>query len=140
MVGKFFGLPYPVMGDAGGLFHRQSGIDQIKSDLLLLLLTAPGERVMLPDFGTDLRRLVFEPNDTILEQQAVDIIAAAIRAWEPRVVIEQIEVTANPGKESLNTFDDRTNEEHVLLISIKFFDPENIQAVEELRLEVPLPG
>lgn len=95
---------------------------------------------MLPDFGTNLRQLLFEPNDEVLEQQAVDLIAASIRAWEPRVTIDQIEVKANPSKNNLNNMDDLTNKEHILFISIRFFDPEDIQEVQELRLEVPLPG
>src|SRR5262245_66442213 len=35
----------------------------VRQSILLLLSTAPGERVMRPDYGCDLRRLLFEPND-----------------------------------------------------------------------------
>ena len=137
---KFLGVPYPITIDASGLLHVQHGVDQIKSDLLVLLLTNPGERVMLPDYGTDLRKLIFEPNDAILQQKAVNIIAQSIRTWEPRVVIDQISVTSKVDKDDINPLDDLTNQENILKIIINFFDPENIQSVEELRLEMPLAG
>ena len=66
---KFLGAPYPIIKHPRGFFHTQSGIDQVKADLLILLLTNPGERVMLPDFGAGLNRLMFEPNDSILVLQ-----------------------------------------------------------------------
>lgn len=58
---KFKGLPYPVIEHPLGLFRTQTGINTIKSDLLVLLLTNPGERVMLPEFGTPLKDLMFQP-------------------------------------------------------------------------------
>lgn len=140
MADKFLGSPYPITKDGGGLLHTQGGVDQIKSDLLSLLLTNPGERTMLPLYGTDLRQLIFEPNDAILQQQARDIIAESIRQFEPRVVIEQITVSSTATSIDLDPQDNLTANEHILLIKIRFFDPENIQSVEELKLEVPLTG
>ena len=93
---RFMVAPYPIGQDAAGLLHTQSDVEQIKSDLLILLLTSPGERVMLPEFGTDLRQLIFEPNDAVLEQRAIDIITQSIRTWEPRVVVEETTIMANP--------------------------------------------
>lgn len=139
-VDKFIGIPYPIEKDAGGLLHKQSGVDQIKSDLLVLLLTNPGERCMLPTYGTNLRALIFEPNDITLQNQAINLISQSIRAWEPRVVIEQIQVQSGASKADLNKFDDLSTADNILLIKIRFFDPENIQQVEELSLEVPLTG
>jgi phage baseplate assembly protein W len=89
---KFLGFPYPVVSNPRGLLATQGGVDQIKSDLLCLLLTNPGERVMIPDFGTPLRELIFEPNDDVLVNKAREVIITAIKTWEPRVTIDQIEI------------------------------------------------
>ena len=78
MTEKFLGIPYPVERHAQGLFHAQGGIDQIKSDLLVLLLTNFGERTMLLDFGANLDKYIFEPNDEILREEVKTAIAAAI--------------------------------------------------------------
>lgn len=140
MTNKFLGLQYPLRKTPRGILAQKSGVDQIKADLLQLLLTNPGERVMLPTFGTPLRELIFEPNDTSLERRAREMIANSILTWEPRIVISEITVSSSIDKEFLNKFDNLTEKEAILFISIKFYDPNNIQSVEELFLERPLGG
>jgi phage baseplate assembly protein W len=135
---KFLGLQYPLEKTARGILAQKTGVDQIKADLLQLLLTNPGERVMLPAFGTPLRELIFEPNDSFLVDKATQVIADAIRTWEPRIVVSNIEVTNNIPKNSLNKNDSYDEMEGILYIRIKFVDPENIQQIEELVLERPL--
>jgi phage baseplate assembly protein W len=135
---KFAGCPYPIVKHPLGLLHTQEGVDQVKSDLLVLLLTNPGERVMLPTFGTPLRDLVFEPNDATLEDRARDMIASSIRQWEPRITVSQIQVSSKFDESELTDGDDKTEIEHILTIRIAFFDPENIRDVQQLELELPL--
>ncbi len=137
---KFLGMPYPIRRHARGLLHTQVGIDQIKSDLLALLLTNQGERVMLPEYGASLRRFLFEPNDLILRDQVRNFIIAQIAIWEPRVVIDEIIVQTEPSADQVGNQDTADELDSVLLVSIMFFDPENIQEIQTLKLEVPLPG
>lgn len=140
MANKFLGLQYPLKKTPRGILAQSSGVDQIKADLLQLLLTNPGERVMLPTYGTPLRELIFEPNDANLERRAREMIANSILTWEPRVVINEIVVSSNVNKDFLDKFDNLTEREAILFISIKFYDPNNIEIVEELVLERPLGG
>lgn len=134
---EFLGAPYPILKNAGGLLHTQNGLDQIKSDLLCLLLTAPGERVMLPGFGTPLKNLIFEQNDEFTVQKTTQMIANAISAWEPRITVSQIDVRTGADESSLDPNDDNTETNNILSINIRFFDPENIKEVQELKLEIP---
>jgi hypothetical protein len=135
---NFLGLPYPVVKNPLGFFRTQSGVSQIKSDLLSLLLTNPGERVFLSDFGTPLKRLIFEQNDTILENMAKNMIAEAISIWEPRIAVNQIEVSRSVPSSSLNAMDPGEDVDNILYIKITFVDPEQISEVQELRLQIPL--
>lgn len=137
---KFLGLQYPLTKTARGTMAQKSGVDQIKADLLQLLLTNPGERVMLPDFGTPLRRLIFEPNDTTLETRAKQMIADAILRWEPRIVVENIIVTSRFDKNDLNNDDPGDDIGSILGIKIHFVDPENISEIQALELQLPLGG
>jgi len=137
---KFFGAPYPIIKHPRGFLHTQNGIDQVKSDLLVLLLTNPGERVMLPEYGTPLRELMFEPNDETIINLAKDMIAASIRMWEPRITISDITVTMGLPIDDLNVNDPLEDMEHILGISISFFDPDQINEIQQLTLEVPLGG
>lgn len=135
---RFIGCQYPLVKTARGLLAQKTGVNQIKADLLQLLLTNPGERVMLPTYGTPLRELIFEPNDPFLVAKAKQVIANAILEWEPRIVITNIEISNNASKSDLNKNDTYEEIEGILFIKIKFVDPENIQQVEELVLERPM--
>lgn len=137
---KFIGLQYPLVKTARGLMAQNSNVAQIKADLLQLLLTNPGERVMLPEFGTPLRKLMFEPNDVGLEIIAKQMIAESISKWEPRIVISNISVTSNFDPNNLNENDSGEDIDAILGISILFIDPENISQIESLTLQLPLGG
>ena len=137
---KFLGLQYPLVKTSRGILAQKSGIDQIKADLLQLLLTNPGERVMLPTYGTPLRRLMFEPNDPQLEITAKKMIADAIEEWEPRIVVSQIEVFSTFPKSSLDRADPGEDIDHILGVRILFYDPQNISEVNELRMETTIMG
>jgi len=136
---NFKGSPYPIVTHPNGLMHVETGLDTIKADLLQLLLTNPGERVMLLDYGTPLKELFFEPNDVTIQEEARAMIIRSISLWEPRIVVEQIDV-GTIDTSALNTNDTLANVEHILYIKIRFFDPEDIQEVQELDLRVPLGG
>jgi len=137
---KYPGVPYPITKNPKGFFFIQDGIDQVKADMLILLLTNPGERVMLPTYGTPLRKLIFEPNDPKLILQTKNMIARSLKLWEPRVAITQIFVKNGLDEESRNRDDDGTETDGVLLIRILFVDRAKIDEVFELKLEVPVAG
>lgn len=137
---EFLGAPYPIVKTPRGLLATQRGLNQVKSDLLTLLLTIPGERVMLVDYGTPLNQLIFEPNDATLAARAREMIINSIKLWEPRITVEQIEVFNGAERSSLASDDNGQEIEHILSIRIMFYDPEEIKELQELRLEVPLQG
>ena len=89
--------------DSGGLQINPRGrIDMVQEDasirqsLLLLLSTSPGERVMRPDYGCHLRRLVFSPNDETTAGLAIHYVRQAVSRWEPRVEIIGVDAGQDP--------------------------------------------
>jgi len=131
---EILGLPYPITKHPNGFLRTKKGVSQIKSDLLCLLLTNPGERVMIPAFGTPLKELLFDQNDISTAIRAKEMIIAAVNQWEPRIVITEIYTSLD-----VNDFDNRIEDSdtHVLFISIKFSTFDNITNVEEINLELP---
>ncbi len=69
----------------------------VRQSILLLLTTATGERVMRPDYGCDLQRLVFSPNDATTHGLAIHYVRKALDRWEPRIEILRLDATANEG-------------------------------------------
>ncbi len=58
--------------------------------LLHLLLTNKGERLYLPDFGSDLKKYIFEPNDSITHEQIKDNLNENIKRYIPNLIINDI--------------------------------------------------
>ena len=84
------------------VFNSGSDIEVIASDLRNLLLTKQGERLMLPDFGTQIHRLVFEPDTSVLETQIQQEISQAVSKYEPRVSIISTSVDRIPNQRQVN--------------------------------------
>lgn len=88
---------------------------------------------MLPTFGTPLREVLFDQNDEILAEKVKQMIITSIKKWEPRIVINGIDISSNYEDE-----EDTNSSEHVLYVKIIFSDPESISEIQELSLELPL--
>lgn len=67
----------------------------IRASIQRILMTTPGERVMLPTFGCNLKKYVFDPNDSILDSELETEIILAIERWEPRVTISSVSFSIN---------------------------------------------
>ncbi len=65
----------------------------VRQALLILLTTLPGERVMRPQYGCYLSRLVYAPNDDTTAGLAMHYVREAITRWEPRVEILRLDAT-----------------------------------------------
>ena len=70
--------------------------EAIRQSILMLLATSPGERVMRPEYGCLLRRLVFSPNDDTTAGLAIHYVRSALDRWEPRIEVLRIDATADP--------------------------------------------
>jgi phage baseplate assembly protein W len=76
---------------------------QISSNILNLLLTKRGERVMQPEFGIGLENFLFEPIDDDTQSRIENEIERTITKWLPYVVIEDLIVDINDTLKDTNT-------------------------------------
>ncbi len=72
------------------------GHEAVRQSLLMLLSTAPGERVMRPAYGCPLHRLVFQPLDDTTAGLAIHYVEQAVRRWEPRVDVVAVDAYPSP--------------------------------------------
>ena len=83
-------------------FDMGSDLQIIMSSVKMLLITAKGERIMLPGYGTNLRRILFEANidavDAIVQQE----IGQALSTWEPRAQLRSLAVVRDPNSRSVH--------------------------------------
>jgi phage baseplate assembly protein W len=78
------------------------GEAQVAQSIWLILATAPGERLMRPEFGCGIHELVFEPNTPTLHGEVRSRVLQALNRFEPRIDVDTVEVGADPdGPEQL---------------------------------------
>jgi phage baseplate assembly protein W len=71
----------------------------VYGEVLQLLLTNPGERPFLPDFGGGVRRLVFEGAGQTTEAMAKAMISQAISRWlDQRVTLQELTLTTQDAR------------------------------------------
>ena len=76
--------------------------EQVESNLKNLLFTKKGERIMQPEFGCGLQELLFQPNDSDLEEQIEDTITEAVSFWLPYIRINGIDIQSDPAQRDVN--------------------------------------
>ena len=90
---KIYGFSYPfVANPKKGYFSKESGVTLVRNNLTQLLLTTKGERVMIPDFGTNLKYFLFEPLDKFTVQNIRDDILGAVSKYAPGVRVISLRV------------------------------------------------
>lgn len=88
------GWRFPLKPDAGGRLTYASGPEKVEQSIWLILSTAPGERLMRPEFGCGIHELVFEANTSALRGVVRERVREALTTWEPRIDTLDIEVEA----------------------------------------------
>lgn len=123
---RFKGVRYPITKNPLGFMSSTSDVDQIKSDMLCIVLTLPGERLFEPIFGTPFHMINFNQPDELIESQTRKMIALALKKWEKRVQVTEVKTKLK-----------REFGSRVLRITIEFIDPINIDKTEKLSFECP---
>ena len=126
-VGKVFGrgVSFPPRVDEEGRIAWSAGPDNIRESIRVILMTEPGERVMLRQFGAGLKRFLFQPNVVSTHRQIEDAISNAIGRWEQRVEVTNVSVTRAPDDDQAAVADIR----YTLI-------PNNVE--DQLRIRVQL--
>jgi phage baseplate assembly protein W len=87
------GWAFPVVAAGRDDVAMVQDAEDIRQAILIILRTAKGERVMRPDFGCGLQRLVFQPISATLKTLARKEVEEALIAWEPRIDVKTVTVT-----------------------------------------------
>lgn len=98
---QFFGYNPPFLGGPQNILSRQEDVRLIKNDILQLLLTVPGERVMRPEFGVQLRSFVFEQSTNADLSGLQMEITEKIATYEPRVVVDDVSLFRDDARNGL---------------------------------------
>jgi len=73
----------------------------VRQAILILLTTIPGERIMRRDYGCELYKLVFSPNDDTTAGLAIHYVRRALERWESRIDILLVDAGRDEHDEGL---------------------------------------
>ena len=89
------GMAFPPRVGSDGRIAWSAGEDNIRQSMRVILMTDPGERLRLPQFGAGLQRFLFEPNSVVTHTLIGERIKDALERWEKRIRVESVEVLAD---------------------------------------------
>jgi phage baseplate assembly protein W len=99
MSSEFLGVgwAHPVcVCDADGRIATAKYEASIRDAVWLILSTAPGERVMRPDFGCGIHDLVFATTSATAIGEVVREVRDALVRWEPRIEVLEVDAAPDP--------------------------------------------
>lgn len=113
-----YGIDFPFMDSPEGKYLKLSTTtnDEIRNNLIHLLLTRKGTRYYLPDFGTRLYEYLFEPIDGQTFSQLESEIRESVSEYIPNITITNIDIkAASDGEEGKGSFID-SNDQRVFTV------------------------
>lgn len=124
---KSLGIGINRVSDTNGIFPlNYTTITQAKDNLKNLILTKKGERVMTPDFGCDLWKVIFEPYSAELDQKIESVIVNAAEVWLPYLNIDYINIES----------DDEMKDQNKVMIQIAFSLKSNSNINDSIEITV----
>lgn len=108
--GKYININYPFKDSNKGFFLDLNDDENkaIKADLLHLILTRKGQRLYKPDFGTDLLKFIFEPEDGMTLVGIKEEVTNAVKKYLPQLSIDEM------------TIEESTEDEYAAVLTIKY--------------------
>ncbi len=79
-------------------FSSDRDLAVLASSVKMLISTQIGERIMLPNYGTDIRALLFEPDIQGIDILVQDKLIQSLAIWEPRVSIVSLNIVRNQNR------------------------------------------
>jgi uncharacterized protein len=95
------GISWPMGVDHTGALRLTNGAQDLDRSIRIVLVTAPGERVMRPAFGCRIWDMLFEPVTPNLLGLMAQAVREAVAQWEPRVEVEEVNVVPDSAESSL---------------------------------------
>jgi phage baseplate assembly protein W len=104
MANEFLGIGWnlPVaLDDDDRLRMASDGEEGIRQSIWMILSTAPGERLMRPDFGCGIHDMVFGVSSAGTANAVAGAVRKALATWEPRIDVLDVFAAPDPAEPSV---------------------------------------
>lgn len=99
---QYFGIKFPFVTDDDTQYFfdlNTDTSDEVKSMLYHLIFTPKGQKIRDPQFGTDLVKFIFQPNDELTWDNVSAEIDETVKAYIPNIIINNVNVYKNENDE-----------------------------------------
>ncbi|HSL67547.1 MAG TPA: GPW/gp25 family protein [Actinomycetota bacterium] len=133
------GWAFPLRTDSTGGMALVSREREIEEAVRVVLMTAPGERPMRPEFGCRIHDFIFAPADATTAGRISYEVRRALRRWEPRIDVNEVSVLFDTEDPSLLYVDVRytiksTNDPRNLVFPFYVIPGEGNETAREAEL------
>ena len=97
------GIKYPFRTDDFQHFFidaNNTQMEKARSEIMHIVFTPKGQRIRNPEFGTDLIKFIFDPNEDVTWEAVKDEVSDAVNRWASNIVLNNIQVVKNEEDES----------------------------------------
>lgn len=101
-----FGFPLMHLGNLLGAlrFITNDTAQLVKDSIHQILMTIPGERVDLPDFGCRARAMLFEGSSATTKETMQTLIYEALVKWETRITVKASDIVVTETYTAVNSY------------------------------------
>jgi hypothetical protein len=96
-------VPFQINPATGQVMTTNQYQDIIAQHVLSILMTAKGERVMIPGYGVGMQNFVFKPDTPLIEAEIQSTITNSFKTWEPAVQIQKVVLASSIQQPNLLT-------------------------------------
>jgi phage baseplate assembly protein W len=90
------GWRFPIKPNSMGMLDLTEQDEPVRNSIFLILSTAPGERLMRPDYGCGIHDLVFQPNTPNIRGTVQALVRKSLIQWEPRIDVLDVRAETEP--------------------------------------------
>lgn len=98
-----FGIKYPFKSDDFEHYFLDTNgtlADKARSEIMHIVFTPKLQRIRCPEFGTDLIKFIFDPNENTTWESVKNEISESVTRWAPNIKLNDIQVVKNEEDES----------------------------------------
>lgn len=95
---QFYGITYPFNDESERLTFldmNETKNESVRSMLLHIILTPKGQRLRMPNFGTNLIKYIFETNEDTTWEEIKNEIRTQVSFYLPQVIFDDIKIIHN---------------------------------------------
>jgi phage baseplate assembly protein W len=100
---QYFGIKYPFRADDFQHFFvdaNSTTMEKARSEIMHIVFTPKGQRIRNPEFGTDLIKFIFDPNESVTWEAVKNEVSESVGRWAKNITLNNIQVVKNEEDES----------------------------------------